>query len=914
MSPIAASTISPLWFGFATLPPIDRAVCDRAKHRGTYKTGGSMSIVNKRAQWLSCCACGVLPFLAASGDAATPGEARIELEEIVITGSRLRAQDLEGPAPVVVLGREEIERLGASNLYQVIDYVSQQPYTFEETRNFGGAQFAELRGVGVSTTLVLINGRRAIASGANIAANAFDLNTIPLAAVERIEVLSDSASAVYGADAMGGVINIILKKEIARPVLELEYGGAHGGAEQVHGSLSVGASSDRLRGSLIVDYYSRDYLLGEERDLWRNQDFRRFGGSDRRSLNANPGNVASRTPGNLPGLTTSFAAVPKGSSGVGLEPGDFEETAGQRNYESLYRFRSIVPKAERYSAALLAEWDVLPHTAAFGEVLYADRRNETQVEPASLAGTLVPASNPFNPFGVDVSANLLLTGLGPRHTVVESELLRTVVGVRGARDRWAWELSVLNTEENARSWNTNTLDSARMAAALAETDPSRAFNPFQDGPGGSPALLKSLVAERVISDYTSKATQVAGFIRGDLLSLPAGEVEAVIGAEWRVEDGFMDSPPILVSEDRRAIAAYGEMRMPLVSPSMGLMGAHRIVLNVAARYDRYSDFGSTFNPQYGLMWYVTRGLLVRASYGEAFRPPSLFELYFPRLEFPGTRVVDPRRNNETVTINTIAGGNPDLKPLEGESLSTGFVLTPFSGFRLSATYWRLKMTDHVATLLSQVVLNHETRFPDRVIREEPTLEDIEAGLPGRVVTVDTSRVNFGLLRTSGLDAQVFYVFDTPIGVFTPSVSATWVDSYVAEEAPGTPAVERVGSANVAGTIPEWRGVVALGWSWHGFSATLNARYVHGFKDATFSGELLNRRIPSQTLIDAQVSLDLNAIGIVRSGWLKGFRLTVGARNVFDRAPHFSDMSADGYDLSQGDLLQRFIYVRLGKIF
>src|SRR5690606_39234292 len=171
---------------------------------------------------------------------------------------------------------------------------------------FGGSQHAELRGLGADNTLVLINGRRAMPSAPSIASNAFDLNTIPLAAIERIEVLSDSASAVYGADAMGGVINLILRKEIPRPVLDVHFGGADGGAEERRISLSSGYSTARLRGSIVLDYFERETLLGEERERWRDQDFQRYGGVDRRSRAASPGTVSSLTTENLPGLSQSF--------------------------------------------------------------------------------------------------------------------------------------------------------------------------------------------------------------------------------------------------------------------------------------------------------------------------------------------------------------------------------------------------------------------------------------------------------------------------------------------------------------------------------------------------------------------------------------------------------------------------------
>ena len=168
-------------------------------------------------------------------------------------------------------------------------------------------------------------------TAANAAFNAFDLNMIPIAAVERVEVLSDAASAVYGADAVGGVVNLILKRELERVEADVRYGAASGGAEERRASLSGGFGTERVNASLVLDYFDREFLLGAERERWRDQDYGRFGGTDSRSANANPGNITSRTGANLPGLSSTWAAVPVGSTGIGLTPADFEATAGQRN-------------------------------------------------------------------------------------------------------------------------------------------------------------------------------------------------------------------------------------------------------------------------------------------------------------------------------------------------------------------------------------------------------------------------------------------------------------------------------------------------------------------------------------------------------------------------------------------------------
>lgn len=838
------------------------------------------------------------------------------VDEIVVTGSRLRVSEAEGAAPVTVFDRARIEELGVSTLADLLKHLPQQPYKRDEGFDSTGAQYAQLRGLGVDSTLVLINGRRVVPSAANISFNGFDLNTIPLVAVERVEVLSDAASAVYGADAMGGVVNILLKRDAPRLSAEASYGSAAGGAEEHRFSISSGYTGDRLRAMFVADYFDRGYLLGKSRDFYSNQDFRRFGGEDWRITSAMPGNVSSVDGSNLPGLSSPQAAVPSGSRGVGLSPVDFLATAGQINLESVNRHISVVPEAQRRSAAGFAEFEFSPALTGFMEALYVDRRTAFQFNPSELVAQLVPAANPFNPFGTDVIVDVLLSGLGPREDLTDSELLRSVAGLRGAWQRWDWEVSVLHTQEEASSLFTNAADAQRVAEALAATDPAQALNVFQDGPGANPALLASLKSAPHEDRYDSKATQVSAFARGPLFAGPAGDIDVVMGGEWRNESMFEDDT-FLVSRDRDVAAGYAELRVPLVSSVSQVPALQSLSLTMAARLDHYSDFGDTFNPQYGLMWRPVSDWLVRASYGTSFRPPSLFELYAPRRIRP-TRVIDPRRDNERTETSSVAGGNPQLDPIEGTSASAGVVYAPasVSGLRLSANYWRIELERRVAAFSSTLLLQNEAQFPDRVQRAAPTPADVLAGLPGAVTLVDISRINYGSLDTRGVDLEASYAFDSAMGSWASSVAATWVERYRTVDLPNTPANERLGIASTLGSIVRWRLTGSLSWGWRALNISASARYVPGYHDADpLTRQPNGRDIAAQTLVDLQTSIDLGDFGEPAAWWRRDCKITAGVTNLFDEAPSFSQIGFDaGFDPSQADLRQRFGYVRVAKSF
>jgi len=838
---------------------------------------------------------------------------RVELEEIVVTGSRLRG--VSGPSTVTVFDRARIEELGAATVADLLKYLPQQPFTRAENFRFGAAQFVEMRGIGADMTLVLINGRRAVTSAPQIASNAFDLNTLPLSAVERVDVLSDGASAIYGADAVGGVVNIVLKSDIDEPQLDLRYGTAKDGAEERRASLGAGVRTDRFSGTVALDWFDRQFLLGETRERLRNQDYTRFGSVDYRSPNANPGNVTSPTSANLPGLPSRTAAVQAGSTGVGLTPQDFLDTAGMRNLESLQRYQSIVPEAERASALVTGTFEVDPALTLFAEGMYTDRSSAAQSTPSSLNGMLVPASNPFNPFGVPVRSNFLLTGIGPRESIVETQSVRTVGGARGALGAWDWELSYLYSDEDGKSWTQNAASAVRVVAALGATDPTQALNPFQDGPGGSQALLRSLVAAPVVNRYASQAQQVSGFVRGRLGELPAGPLEVVLGGEYREEDVLFDGV-VFVDAGRTVSAAFGEMRIPLVSDSMRIPAVHGLSLTLAARQDEYSDFGRSFSPQYGLTWLPAQDFSVRATYGKSFRPPSLFELYSPQIAFDDTPVIDPRRNDELAMVTAIIGGNPDLQPIQAASWTAGIAWSPraLSGLTLKTTYWRIELEDRVRAFSEQLVLANEALFPERVVRAKPTPADLAAGLPGAVLSVDTSNLNFGKLKTDGVDLDMRWSLSSSWGSWLPSLTATWLHRYDAGQAPGTLPVDRIDVANLEGTILRWRMVGGVSWQRDVWGAAINARYIPAYDDANAIGERTGRHIDDQVLIDAHVSLDFRRGSSVPT-WLKGLSLQAGITNLFDEAPPFAEIGAPlGYDLSQGDLRQRFGYINLSKRF
>lgn len=820
---------------------------------------------------------------------------------VEVTGTRLG--DGEGPAPVRVYGREQIERLGISSLPGLATYFPQQPFSSADWTQRSAAQHFQMRGLGVDTTLVLINGRRAPPSATSVSLNAFDLNTIPLTAVERIEVMSDSASAIYGSDAIGGVINIIMREGVTAPDIYLHYGGAAGGADERRIAGSIGTSGERFKSALTLDYFDRSMLVGAERDLWRNQDFRHFGGRDYRVTTAPRANVYSLTGAPLPGLPTSQASVPVGSSGVGLRPEDFLGTAGEVSLYSARQTTSFVPDLKRLSAVGSAELSLGKRSTIFGEMLISTSDVVLQGPLSAVPGAIVPAENPFNPFGQPVRVNFSPAGTKPISQLTEGQSTRFVLGARGGVSRWDWELALTSSDDHAEVAIVNELDLTRVQTALRSTDPQTALNPFADGPAGSDALFSSLVRDQE-SDYFSRAWLLSGFLRGSWFRMPGGMSELVVGGELRREEvKAVDPSPF--ERERDIVSEFAEVKLPLLMKQLSL--------KLALRADSYERASDSVNPQYGLVWQPSQDWLVRAAYGTSFRPPSLAELSFPRSEFVSP-LADPLRGGSISPVRVTIGGNRDLGNVSAHSFTTGvaYRASDRPGLHWAAHYWRVVMGERIVLPNPAYVEKLEEEVPGRVARAAPTEADTLAGWPGALQSVDISLLNYGRLKTSGVDVDLSYRTTTNLGHLQAALSATWVDEYSSEDLAPIESLDRVGIANYQGTIPEWRSIGSLTWEGSGWGVSTTATFTPSYQDSDLTGAL-ERRLPSRTIIDMQAWLDLGRL--LDPAFCDGLKITAGALNLFDEGVDFANAGFTfGFDVSQADLKQRFAYLRITKGF
>lgn len=846
---------------------------------------------------------------------------RAQLEEVVVTGSRLKVRTEQGPQQVRIYSREELLESGQTTVTDFLDTLPEVSVAIGEnglqTKN--GGTTIQLRGLPIGTTLVLINGRRVQTSGSQAAADFFDLNNIPMAAVDRIEILGDGASAVYGSDAIAGVVNVILRRNFTGVEAAAGYGSA-ADTRQWDASFSVGKQWSKGSASLLGTFQNRGELNATERRLTASNDYTALGGPDNNYPVCNPGNVFSLdgvTP--LPGLgSATYAAVPVGYKGApGIQ--EFQGTAGTLNTCSLVGTDSLIPATRRIGALLQGEYRLTSAVTVFTETLYSHTEEETFGPQPSLFGVpffqsfSVSASNPFNPFGTTVGVAELWTSLPRMGVISDADFYRPLVGVKG---KWGshfdWEVSAFESVDNTRNHSVQGYqDSAAIQSALDSTDPGTALDPFVAGPPGSPSQLQSFFSDRLAEAVTGRDAEVTGFLRGDIAQLPGGSVQLVVGGEYAREALYSNEidddavpPNTRTTFRRRRAAGFAEMRVPLLGPRADGQ-PETLALTVAGRYDDYNDFGGKGTPQIGIEWRPLGSLLLRGSYAKAFKAPPLYDLYAAQSVNSSYFVKDPVTGN-TEQVTLLSGGNPDLRPETGQTRTIGLVYASrmIPDLSVSVTHWSIDEGNAIQNILPLVIVQNEGLFPGNVVRASAC----QNGPPCPIASIDDTLINFGTISVKGLDLQMAYRYSTRFGRWSPALAVTETYHYSAALAPGVPAVDAVGIAqDSANWAPRWKGAASLRWQGGDFSTKVTGRYVGRYQDYDSSQGLGNF-----WLFDLNVHYSPSQLPIP-GGWLKSPYLEIGAVNLFNRAPQFSNYGADflGYDPAQADIRGRFLYVHVG---
>lgn len=860
-------------------------------------------------------------LLAATGVYAQDAQddAALEPVEVMVTGSRIRGVAPVG-APTIALGRTDLTTTTASTVADFLKEVPQIASTgIDETSfttvgvsasNVSRASAINLRGLTPVATLVLLDGHRVTQSGT---AGAFvDPSSIPTLAIERVEVVADGASAIYGSDAIAGVVNLILRKDFNGAETQLRVSSADSYQRTQIGQI-LGTSWDSGNVMFAYEYMENDALGSRERDFFR-QDQRPRGGDDYRVSTCNPGNiivggVSYAIPAG--GVTDPAALVP-----------------GTRNLCDM-SVTDIIPEQERHSAVFYVSQDLTDGIRLFADGFWTRKSFEPRFVGQGSATTLVTFTVP------NTNAYFVAPpGTSPDRVTVEYSFFEEFgyLSADGTSETYSanlgteidlpanWRLSIAGQWGQNRDYTfSRAVNRAALDAALASSDPNTALNPF--GPGTNPAVLQSIFTGQFSPG--GRNTMGGGEIRADgrVFDAPGGTARLAVGAEYRryslatdTTRGTIDNPQVDYSHnDRRVVSGYAEMFVPLVGSGNARAGVERLDLSLAVRYDEYSDFGNTTNPKIGVTWEPFAGLTVRGSYGTSFRAPSLSDLRAPGEGNVSTTSVDPKSPTGQSRGITIRGGNPNLGPEEAETYTFGFEWVPASlpDLTVDLTYFSIDYDKQIGSAWGAAVLQEEEIYQDIIIRN-PTQAQIDAVLNnGRPLSgvlppvidyiIDGTNRNRGSTIARGVDFVLGYDWHMETrGRFSARASGTYYTKYDTQLTPMAPVLERLGTIDYP---LRFRARADLRWNLANIGAGLTVNYSNGYWD---TAQTPWDRIDSYTTVDGSVSYTFEG-----ASKLEGLSVSLNVSNLFDDDPPFVNQTS-GYDAGKASPFGRMLTLGLTK--
>ncbi len=906
----------------------------------------------------------------ATTDATTPG-----LEEIVVTGTSIRGLDAESALPVTVLKAEDIARTGATSAEDLFRYVSAASSSGTAVaatatgNQTGSIETISLRGLGSARTLILINGRRSAPYGGSsigTAGNSVDISSIPLDSIERVEILKDGASAIYGSDAIAGVVNFILKDNFQGADASV-YAGAptrSGGGTEEKASFFGGLGdlrTDRYNINLGLDFDHTQHIIGASRPFATRYS-PQFG-NDVTSSFAFPANIALfPTTKGQPATVNPLVGNcgPASISDVNFPAQCRFDNSG---------FDSVQPDVKRGNGTLNAHYQLTDTTQLYAEASFSQVETALQVQPVPLsyqnpllpgnpylaylanllatkypnyhnpaitptaAAFLLPPNSPYYPTafaaahgqvdskGAPAPLNLIYRDFanGPREDTDTSNTTRAVAGWKGNLGGWDFDTSVLYSEVKVKEDLKSGFPLySRIMPILDQGN----INPF--GPTTDPAALAAAKgAEFVGQDFSSKTTltSLSGSASRAVFDLPGGPLSAAVGAEVRRET-FVYDPSLSIQtgditgqggnqlpEDasRSVESTYIEVNAPIL---------HSLDADAAVRYDHYQKVGSTVNPKASLKFQPWDWWLWRASAGSGFRAPSLTDLYASQatsVTGNGTRdyikcpTFDPNNPACSFQFSTLLGGNPNLKPEKSTTLTLGTEIEPVKNLHLGFDSFWIYLKDSIVVGglgLGTILQNaaSEMQFANLITRDAN----------GNITSISQTNANLFKEDVSGLDVNARYAFDIgSFGRITIQGDGTYFYKFATQNPNGSWTGQIDKGLTVAdGLISRWRHNLSLIYDIGNFDASLTQHYQKKYHDSNSNITGVGREVSAYDTFDGQMSYHVT----------KAWTVTLGVINIADAAPPYANYASSannfigGYDLSYGDPRGRFVYGNVGYQF
>ena len=832
--------------------------------------------------------------------------AQEELVRVNVTGSNLRVSEKEGASAVQVITAKELKASGKTSVADVLRAISANSgnsYNEQYTGSFSaGTSGLSLRGIGQKNTLILVNGKRvaSYATAQNLQETFVDLNSLPMAAVQRIEVLKDGASSVYGSDAVAGVVNIILYQQFTGTEVTAQLGGSTEGTGQTEKSAALQTGFGKLQDDgysvvLSIDAQQRDKLQQSDVAWMRDADFRQ---QQRGSLGWAITNYAGADPTRtLGGVQGPLQLVNYGD----ITPGK----TGQVLAYNPAPYKTLIPGIKRVHTAARATFKLNADTEAYVDLLHSySRADQTFSAPLTVnsvtrvwnnatqaldtIAVVLPVGHPNNPGATPLPFTATLFDLGPRMKQDKVTFYRALAGVKGTLAGWDWDAAIGHSSSELKETVQNFVNRYAFEEVLADGS----YN-FFDQSKNSEAVRSRLRLSTLRPARSTLDTLDFSAAR-DLWDLPAGPLGFAAGAQWRREK--MDSqtstavlsgtelrPAINIIDGSRDVSAlFAELNLPVVKD---------LSLNLAGRADHYSDFGNAFSPKASARYQAAPWLLVRGTASRGFRAPSLPEIT-QSTAVSYVSVIDPRdpqtpTQSRGVTAITIA--NTGLRPERSKNVNLGVVISPTSNASIGLDYYRIRQDGVIGTESAVTTIANEAASPGKVTRDAD----------GRITTLYRQYRNQGQRDVSGIDLDLRQRFvGRDWGKLTLAGQLSRVLRFAEPLSDGAALTDGAGT-NYFGSIPKWRGVSSATWELGKWSSTLTWNYVGSYAQNTHLDESVAAFSTFDINTSWQVTPQANVSFIVQ--------------NLADkRAPW--DYSASGFDYTQADPRGRFASLKLNYKF
>jgi iron complex outermembrane recepter protein len=884
------------------------------------------------------------------------------MAQVTITGSSIRQISSETALPVTVLKAEDLAKAGVTSAEQALAFVTSNQSATNSAVSVGsvngGASFADLRGLGAARTLVLLNGKRLVMNPYDSGgASAVDLNTIPYGAVERIEVLNDGASAIYGSDAIAGVVNFITRSE---------YQGLN-----LTGSASLPTSSGGGQSYDIGVTGGIGSLSEQKWNLFGGLSYRK-----QRALSALDRGFASSSEIPDRGVYySSFTTFPANYYQPATLPDDvFNPTApgcdppnslpgGSLCFFDYVRFLNIVPEQEQLSALVKGTLAVDNDNTVSLEYTQGNNKLTSVVAPGAISWSM-PNTNPFYPGGAglsgvpgtaantaagfdpsgDIDLDWRTTSMGSRVSTFDNKTDRFLLDWQGSYKNWFYSAAILQSNSNVtHTFNGGYVNESAMRAGL-DGSPAPGggaapwLNPFGNQTPEGTAYMNSQKILGQVQRAEGKLFGIKAEGSGEIYKLPAGPLTMGVGLEYyRDRVSYTNNFELIrqaassglegtedAAGSRNWVGLFAEFNIPVVKD---------VDVSLAARYDDYSDFGGTFNPKASIRWTPTKQLLVRGSVNSGFRAPSLFQAYSPTsfTNTQGNRLNDPVLCPGGV-VNVAAGGiagrdceqsfdqqlggNTDLQPETSTAWSLGLVFQPTTSSTVSVDYWNYIVKDSISQLGENAIFGNPTAYANNFVRCSQVSPSERAnfdscGVPGGdpLAYIVNTFQNLGSYKTSGIDFSAAWRSQSySYGRFSAAWQATWLLNYEYQFEPGGTYNNNLGMYFNGQAISRYRQNLVFGWQLEDWSANLINRYSRGYTDDnSFVDPAYYNSVSATNTWD---------LAVTWSG-VKGLIVTAGLTNLFDQDPPFSNQGTlfqVGYDARYANPIGRAFLLRASYTF